>query len=326
MSPLADQLLVELKTLRKGFGVETDDIGSRVGRALQRVCGVEDGDTGERIRRKVRDQLTALINQCNPDQQKLLRAALGLEAAAAPRMYQERIREIAESAFVDPRTVQRRIDSALGRLAQLALETRRLVDVRRRPPWHTTDLRVVITFDLRVPEVYETRRIVAEQDGVHEVEVGMTLTPPPGWTGSGSIEDLGVDLLHGGELSDRMMKSRNRIGFVLRPPEPLARGDEHEYAFRVRLPPERGIAPHYVCTPKYPCDRFSLHVRFGEVVQPRQVWRLSGVPPLELDDPVWNGDVVRPNRFGEVHTRFDHLEPQLSYGFGWTTVSPGELS
>lgn len=316
MSVPADQLLIELKALRKGLGVETDDIGSRVGRTLQRICGVEEGDTGERIRRKLRDQLTALINQCHPEQQRLLRAALGLDSAT-PRMYQERIKEIADSTFVDPRTVQRRIDSALVRLTQLALETRRLVDVRRPSPWHTTDLRVVVCFDLRVPEVFETRRIVAGQDGVEEVEVGMTLTPPDGWTGPGSIEDLGVDLLYGGELSDRMMKSRTRIGFVLRLPEPLARGDEHEYAFRVKLPPERAIAPHYVCTPKYQCDRFSLHVRFGTVVCPRQVWRLSGVSPLELDDPVWSGDLAAPNRYGEVHTSFDDLEPQLSYGFGW---------
>ncbi|MCX2947382.1 hypothetical protein [Lentzea sp. NEAU-D7] len=317
----AEQLVNELKALRKGLGVETDDIGARVGRALQRVCGVEDGDTGERVRRKVRDQLNALIDQCHPEQQNLLRAALGLDSAA-PRMYQERIKEIAETAFVDPRTVQRRIDSALVRLTQLALETRRLVDVRKRPPWHTLDLRVVMSFDLRVPEVYETRRIVAGQDGVEEVEVGLTLTPPPDWTGSGSIEDLGVDLLYGGELSDGIMKARNRIGFVLRLPEPLARGDEHEYAFRVKVPVERGIAPHYVCTPRYQCDRFSLHVRFGAALRPQRVWRLTGVPPLELDDPVWTGDLVEPNRFGEVHTSFDDLEPQLSYGFGWGTDQP----
>ena len=318
MSVPAEQLVNELKALRKGLGVETDDIGARVGRALQRVCGVEDGDTGERVRRKVRDQLNVLIDQCHPEQRNLLRAALGLDSAA-PRMYQERIKEIADTAFVDPRTVQRRIDSALVRLTQLALETRRLVDVRKRPPWHTLDLRVVMSFDLRVPEVYETRRIVAGQDGVEEVEVGLTLTPPPGWTGSGSIEDLGVDLLYGGELSDGMMKARNRIGFVLRLPEPLARGDEHEYAFRVKVPVERGIAPHYVCTPRYQCDRFSLHVRFGAVLRPQRVWRLAGVPPLELDDPVWTGDLAQPNRFGEVHTSFDNLEPQLSYGFGWAT-------
>ncbi|WP_394621370.1 hypothetical protein JNUCC0626_20405 [Lentzea sp. JNUCC 0626] len=316
MSVPAEQLVSELKALRKGHGVETDDIGARVGRVLQRVCGVEAGDTGERIRRKVRDQLNALIDQCHQDQQKLLRAALGLDSAT-PRMYQERIKEIADSAFVDRRTVQRRIDSALVRLAQLALETRRLVDVRKRPPWHTLDLRAVISFDLRVPEVYETRRIVAGEDGVEEVEVGLTLTPPPDWTGAGSVEDLGVDLLHGGELSAGTMKARNRIGFVLRLPEPLARGDEHEYAFRVKVPPERGIAPHYVCTPKYQCDRFSLHVRFGAVLRPHRVWRLSGILPLELDDPVWTGDLVVPNRFGEVHTSFDNLEPQLSYGFGW---------
>ncbi len=312
----ADQLMGELKMLRKGLGVETDDIESRVGAALHWVCGVDGGDTGERIRRKVRDQLNSLINQCHPDQQMLLRAAFGLNATV-PRMYQERIKEVADSAFVDPRTVQRKIDSALGRLVQLALESRRLVDVRRRAPWHTTDLHVVISFDLQVPEVYETRRIVAEQDDVKEVEVGMTLTPPPGWSGSGSIEDLGIDLLYGGELSERMMKSRNRIGFALRLPAPLALGDEHEYAFRVKLPSQRSIAPHYVCTPKYQCERFSLHVRFGPALRPRQAWRLPGVPPLELEDPVWTGDAVESNRFGELHTSFENLEPQLSYGIGW---------
>ncbi|HEX7307363.1 MAG TPA: hypothetical protein VF330_30955, partial [Lentzea sp.] len=150
----ADQLLGELKTLRKGLGVETDDIEPRVGKGLRWLCAVEEGDTGERVRRKVRGQLSALVTQCNPDQQYLLRAALGLSAATVPKMYQERIKEVADLTFVDPRTVQRRIDSALGRLVQLALESRRQVDVQRRPPWHTGDLRVVISFDLRVPEVY----------------------------------------------------------------------------------------------------------------------------------------------------------------------------
>ena len=316
-------LVAELKGLRKGRGIDTADIGSRVGPALRWACGVRTGDGPVQTRRKVADRLRVLVESLPSDLCLATCAAFGLDGDARMRLYQERVEHIARKLDRDPRTVQRRIDDGITRIAELALEPgvpEPVAPGRAGPPWHTAELRASVVLDLPVPEVIETRRIIAERDRLAEVELAVTLTPPPGWHGTGSLDELGLDVLYGGVLTDQVMKSSNRIGFALRLPEPLSRHDQHEYAIRIKLPPERGIAPHYVCTPRYPCALFRLHVRFGPDRAPDSIWRLQDALPLELGDPELTTELLPANCCGEVHTVFTDLEPHLSYGVAWAAA------
>ncbi|ONI84896.1 hypothetical protein ALI22I_30990 [Saccharothrix sp. ALI-22-I] len=306
------ELVAALKSLRKGRGIESADVDSRVAPPLRRLVGIEDGDGPAQVRRRLRDWLTAQSRGLPEDLKAAASLAFGLDGDA--RLYQERVRSVALRIDRDDRTARRRIDDALLRIAQRALDP----DVRRPVPdlpWRTAELSAVVVLDLPVPEVVERRRIVAEQDGLTEVELSVTLEPPD--PGRGPLGDVGLDVLYGGVLTNRARKSTNRIGFALRLPEPLRRNDEHEYSFRIKLSPERGIAPYYVCTPRFPCALFRLHVRFGPGRAPGAIWRLQDTLPIELNDPESSREPVTADASGEVHLSFADLKPNLSYGITW---------
>jgi len=110
------------------------------------------------------------------------------------------------------------------------------------------------------------------------VDLEVTLPQAHGDPNSVAPGDLGLDVLYGGVVTVRVMKSSSRVGFDLRPPRPLRHDDRHDYAFRITMPPERPMAPYYVCTPRFPCDLFRLIVRFGPDRVPASVWRLDAVP------------------------------------------------
>ncbi|WP_158839380.1 hypothetical protein [Saccharothrix deserti] len=312
------ELVAELKSLRKGRGIESADIDSRVAPPLRRLVGIGAGEGPARVRRQLRDWLDAQARGLPEDLKAAAALAFGLDGDT--RLYQERVRSVALRIDRDDRTARRRIDDALLRIAQRALDP----DVRLPAPdlpWRTAELSAAVVLDLPVPEVIERRRIVAERDGLTEVELSVTLEPPD--PGRGPLDDVGLDVLYGGVLTNRARKSTNRIGFALRLPEPLRRNEEHEYAFRIRLSPERGIAPYYVCTPRFPCASFSLHVRFGPDRVPGGIWRLRDTLPIELADPESSREPVTADASGEVHLTFTDLKPNLSYGITWADAAGG---
>jgi hypothetical protein len=320
MGGQVDELVEELKALRRGHGIGAIDLKAHTGPRLCAAAGVAPADTADQVRRKVRTLIEELIRQLPEGLLPALRTAFNLSGGGPehPR-YLARVEQYAQQQGVDSRTVQRQIDLAIKQMAELAASYAEHGEVRaaRQPPWRTTHLKVFLSFDLPVPEMFKIWRVMALRDGLAELELGMTLTPPAGWTGEGSLEDLGVDLLHGGQLTGRTMRSSNRVAVCLRPPDPLNRFEQHEYALRVKLPPERGIAPLLACTPNYECDSFDVSIRFSRDSLPVRIWRLPGVSPLEVDDARANRMPITPNVFCEVHESFTDLEPRLSYGVGW---------
>jgi hypothetical protein len=315
-----DELVEELKALRRGHGLEAIDLKAHTGPRLRAAAGITAADAADQVRRKTRTLIEELIGQLPEGLLPALRTAFGLAGGGPEQQrYLARVEQFAREQGVDSRTIQRQIDLAIKQMAELAASQaeHREGHAARQPLWRTTRLKVFLSFDLPVPEVFTIRRIMALREGLAELELGMTLTPPPGWIGEGSLEGLGVDLLHGGELTGRIMRSSNRVVFRLRLPTPLKRFEQHEYALRVKLSPERGVAPLLVCTPDDECASFELSIRFRRDSPPPRVWRLPGVLPLEVDDVKANRTPITPNVFGEVHETFTDLEPHLSYGVGW---------
>lgn len=309
------ELMNELKALRKGFGVESADLPARLGPALRTVCGVAAGDTGATVRRKVSAALTGLIGCVPDDLGRLSRTALGLGGLPLER-YQRRVERLAERLERDPRTVQRRIDDALRRVAELAVDGRAChQSVQRGVPWHTIGLRVAVLLDQPVIEVLETRHILAHRPDLAEIDDSVTISPPADWNGSLDPADLGVDVVSGGVLHSPRLVAPNRFGFRLRLPRPLGHGEEGEFSLRIKV--NRPFAPHFVCTPWFPCQHFNLVVRFGPDRVPPRIWLLDNVFPLELADPWPQRPAVEANAAGEARAAFTDLEPHRSYGLGW---------
>ena len=82
------------------------------------------------------------------------------------------------------------------------------------------------------------------------------------------------------------------------------------------------MAPHYACVPQRRFDFFELRVRFDRVHLPAQIPRVDGGSPRSTDGQVRTGNLLTPDRSGEVCTRFSRLTPGYSYGLQWTEVQP----
>jgi hypothetical protein len=231
------------------------------------------------------------------------------------------VHTVAERLNRDERTARRRIDEGIARLAEVAATS--TADHAPPPPertidWHTEELRTSVALDQPTPEVFETRRIVADRDELDHVDLAFTLTVPPGRNGSVRTDDLEIDIFHGGRLAGFALETGDRFGYRLKLPKPLSRDETHQIGLRFRVRPDRPTAPHYVCVPRNRCVDFDLRVRFDVDNLPTRVWRLNNTFQRDIDDPAASaGEVVQLDGAGEIHTRFHELTPGLAYGIRW---------
>lgn len=302
-------LVRELKSLRKGRGVFAGRIGERVGPGLRATFGIVEGDGPVTIRQKMAVRLTELIEQLPEDLRLVTLAAFAINAEARLPLYQDRVLWSAIQVDRDSRTVRRRVDEAIGQLAELAADVPRERVVGQVCGWRTTELRVAVVLDRVQPEVLEQRRIVIGQDGLRELDFAASLLV--------GRRDLDVRVLYGGTLVDRGARAHDRFDFGLALPAPASKGESHDFAVRFRLPPEYPVPPYLVCVPRDPCELFDLRVRFGHDRVPPRVWALHGAYQRDGSGLVGAGDERQVDQAGEIHLRFRHLTPGLAYGARW---------
>lgn len=310
----ARSLVGELKTVRKGRGVHAGRIANHVGPALAAACGITRTDGPAVARQKLVIRLTELVEQLPTDLQLPARAAFGLLPDARLPLYQDRVTWVALMIDRDARTVRRRVDEAIEQLAELAAST-----MRRDPGgWRTTELSVAVALDRGQPEVLERHRVVAENDGVDQLEFASICEIRR------RDVDVDVHLLYGGTLQDRSAVTRERFGFTLLLAEPLVRGDTHDFAVRYRLPNHSAIYPRVFHVPEQPCEVFDLHVRF-EYDGTRHLETFDGVIRLPDAEPI-SSTRRTVDRAGEVHIRFRRLLPGLVYGAQWQPDAAGSAN
>jgi hypothetical protein len=171
---------------------------------------------------------------------------------------------------------------------------------------------VIVALDRDRPEVLERRTVVAEQDGLAEVNLAVTVAE---LMRHGA--DLDIDVFSGGTVTGRVMESSERLAFRLVLPKPLDTGESHEFVLRFRFPDGHTMRPHFACVPRQPCALFDLSVRFGRRRPPARVWSVRSVFQRDAGDPVSAGEPLEINEAGEVRTTFESLFPGLAYGAGW---------
>jgi hypothetical protein len=310
MTAALSDLISDLKVLRKGRGLFVSRIDERVGTTLRSVCDVTDADGPAEIRHKVGERLGNWAKKLPPDLRLAVMAAFAIAPDARLPLYQDRVNLAAEKLNRDPRTARRRIDDGIHHLAQLAAafapasESGGGAGTR----WHTAELRTTLALDRERPEVLEQRRIVADVDGLSEVDISVT-----------AAAAVGVDVFHGGTLVPRVGRP---VAYSLRLPEPLQRGQSHEFTLRARLGREQHGRPWFVCVLEYPCALLDLRVRFDrrrvparitahEHLHPRHVTTTSGGLPVHADAA------------GEVQASFTDLTSGMAYGVRWETARTG---
>jgi hypothetical protein len=312
MSP-EPALATELRRLRKGRGVHAWHIGSLVGPELRRLCSIATTDDDATVRAKLVGTLRPLAETLPQDLRLAVFAALALDPDVRHPVLRERLAWLAERIDRDERTARRRVDAALGRLAEQASP----VDAEAANGWYVNTFDAVVRFDGRGCEVREQRTIVATRDGLDRILASISLPGHPG-AGAAPRTDPQVTLTEGGSILRRERPSSSHFRFVIGLPKPLLPGDEHSYGLLIRVPPEHRMRSHYVFTPRLPCREFTLRVRFDPRHPPRALWLIDKVHIRMLDDGRQCGEAVDHNAEGEAKVSFKGLFPGQCYGLQWT--------
>ncbi|MGH3156082.1 MAG: helix-turn-helix domain-containing protein [Streptosporangiaceae bacterium] len=181
--------------------------------------------------------------------------------------------------------------------------------------WYSKSCVALLRLDTEPIESLEQRVIVAAMNGVSELATSISVPRHP--DDSGQAHNLEVEVLYGGSLEKREQPFESYFRNFIALPKPLHAGEHHEYAMRVRIPPQQQMLPHYVQMPLRRTDYFEARVRFSPAHMPREVWTLDGAPPAALygRDPAHK--MLVPDRFGEVYVSFNDLKLGLSYGVCW---------
>jgi hypothetical protein len=223
MAVSANRLVGEIKAISRGRGVQAPRIDRRVGPALRAVCGIKDSDGAEVSREKIGEWVAGLTRALPDDLKLAVVTALGLNPEAQQAFLAHRFEWLSVRLRRDARTIRRRVDDGLMRLAEAAL---RQVE-RTREDWYVARVQVELRLDETPPVRVERWTVVALRDGVDEIAL-------PG------AADIAV--VQGAVASGRGLR------FV----EPLSAGETRE--FRVHAP---------LLTPAIyalGCERFDLVV------------------------------------------------------------------
>ena len=303
-------LISDLKVLRKGRGLFVSRIDERVGMTLRTLCEVTDSDGSAEIRHKVGERLGSWAKKLPPDLRLAVMAAFAIAPDARLPLYQDRVNLAAEKLNRDPRTARRRIDDGIHHLAQLvaALASKQTAGPHGATRWHTAELRATLVLDRDRPEVLEQRRIVADVDDVSEVD----LTVPPA--------TIAVELFHGGTLVPSA--GGHPGGYALRLPEPLRHGQSHDFALHARLGRGQHTRPWFVYVPDNPCASLDLRVRFDRRQAPARVTAFEHVLPRDFPSAT-DGTTVYADAACEVQASFTDLEPGKAYGVRWDVPRSG---
>jgi hypothetical protein len=321
MQDLKAELIGELKNLRKGRGIDDEELADRVGPALRSVLAIDGAVSLPDLRAAVGNLLTDGAEQLPGDLKLALLVAFGLHPGTRHRFYTQRIEGLAEALQREERTAKRRVDEACRQFADIAVASayRIRLPVVEDIAWHTARLATIVVLDGAAPEIIESRRIVAHRDGVHLIDLAVTITAPPSPSDAtfAMSSDLSVDVLTGGTLVRTAREAARRLGLALQLPRALAQDEHADFTLRYRLPEGKATRPHYVCVSRYRCDRFDLAVRFGDDRRPTEVVRLASAFQNDIIDPVAVGEAVPLDDAGEIHVTFDDLKPGFAYGVRW---------
>ncbi len=319
MSPARDALTAELRTLRKGRGIQERDLSARLGEQLRRLFGVAASDDDTTIRLRVGVRVRELLADAPPDLQTAVSAALAVHPACRHRFLAERTDWLAAELGCEARTARRRIDEGFAFLVDAAGPRPRVSSGGEGDSdgWLVRSFRATLNLDGPGPELIDERQIVAVRDGLDRIPVSMSLPPAPDAT---VLErDLVAEVIYGGQLGGKDRVSASHFRYWLELPRSLRAGQEHGYSVAFRIPAGQPMSPHYAFLPLWPCEYFHLRVRFG-ARRPAEVWRLAGVPPRLVDEKPGQGDLLELDRLGEVELEFRPLRTGLGYGIGWTPV------
>ncbi|PWW64430.1 hypothetical protein [Actinokineospora spheciospongiae] len=307
-------LIDELRRLRRGPGLAAQ---RRIALDALSAVPLEAVDTADAVQGSLIAAIHTAAEQLAPEFATAALTALGLHPQYADEQLGERIQLLARATSHSERTIQRRIDDAFSQLAN-ALMSRTVTTgsdhANREEKWENAHIKVNVVYGgQNVVDVFETREVVALDDGLALLHLGIT-APARADRSSTAIEELEIHAIQGGTIVEKQAETNARVGFWLKLPQPLAAGERHEYTIHVRVS-ENSMKPYYICELRRRCASFKLNVKFH--TPPAEVQLLSEEFQADVSDETIKFPSVPINSAGEVNAEFTSLSPGLVYGLRW---------
>jgi hypothetical protein len=315
-------LVDELRQLRRGLGLHAADVLGRVGPILTRVCGLDSLPAPGERRERLSQRIGGLVSALPTELRLAVQAAFGLPPADQSRFLRKRMEWLGDQLDRDPRTALRRVEAGLTLLAEGMLQTavQSGDDVYAPGGWFVESFRATLMMHVDPVELIETRRVVSTIDGLDRITVAWSIPA----VHPGSRSGLRVDLLYGGELErDEKISTETFWSCTVKIPQPLRRGESHEFQVRVVSLPRSDFQPYFVVTPFRRCDEFVLRAKFDGSGGEPVVWALDGTPFQLVHENHPLGEQLSLDSVGEVEQRFQDLRTGLSYGLRWRFDEPG---
>lgn len=310
------ELANELKTLRKGRGLQTPKLIDQVGPLLRQLCGISTADSSAAVREKLSERLRILADGLPDDLRLAVTIALALHPDTQQQFLQDRVQFLADLQKRDVRTIRRRMDDGFELLAEMATKPPEAQARGTGLGWYIGRVESILRLDKPSPECFERRTVVSEWDGLDTVQAMQTL-PKHRDHDATSGHDLLMELYFGVNLVGTQRK-HDRFVYDLGLPEQLKVGERHEYGIIFRIPPDQPMRDHYVLFPDRRCEEFHLRIRFDPDHLPVEVWRVAEAFHRDLDEEATpTPPLLTVDKAGEIDLTFHSLRPGHGYGAQW---------
>jgi hypothetical protein len=310
-----DAVTDDLLRLRKGRGLRTPDLASRVGPALAAAVGLDLTGPRAGLRHDLQAGIVEAARQMPADLREAVLVGLAVEGWSDEPFLTDRISAVARAMDRDARTARRRLDTATRMLADAVLARRRPAggNAYAPPGWYVESLAATLRLDLPSARLTEDRVVVAETDGLDTLFATLSLPP----LDPHAAPDLAVVAEAGCLIRGATRVSESYWRYELALPRPLRAGEAHRYVLGFSVPDRAAMRPYYTLIPLRRTRRFSAEIRFAGPDAVALAWRLDGVPQVVLEDGEPTADLLRLDEAGVVRVRFEHLEQGLCYGARW---------
>ena len=309
------ELANELKTLRKGRGLQAPRLADQVGPLLRELAGITPNENTATIREKLARRLRILADSLPDDLRQVVTIALALHPDTQHQFLQERVQFLADQQKRDVRTIRRRMDEGFELLAEMATKPSGSKSGRPGLGWYIDRMEAILRMDKASPESFERRRITSEWDGLDVIRAAVTV--PRYEHDQAELHKLDTEVYFGATMVASHQHGLHRFDYDLKLPSSLAIGEKHEYGIIQRIPDTQQMRTHYVFFPDRRCEEFELRIRFPLDGVPALIWRVQEVFHRDVDENHPTNDILTVDSAGEITLFFRNLLPGHGYGAQW---------
>jgi hypothetical protein len=307
-----EAIAADLQRLRRGRGVHSPDVLSRLGVTLQSVVFGDIDPSPATAQATLARTLIEASQRLAPDLERIFLVAVGIT-----RLEQDlglRLAELSKETELSVRTLYRRLSEAeKGVAAQLERLT--LDNLDDNPfavrGWYVERLESDAYLAGQRPVFVGDREIRATHDGLRIICESFSI--PRYSTSEGDPEPLvtgqaGCDAVTLTRYSPSTWLIRVELDRTLNT------GDVHRVALAITMPSRAAVLPFNVTVPVRRIKSFVARVHY-EPGQLRDAWAIDGVPPISMDER--GRTAMKLAIDASLERRWSVVRRGLAYGIGW---------